>query len=144
MIKNYALKITSRYIYSEKRLREKIKEKFGEIDNLEKIFSWLRKYGAIDDEKNKDFIVNKLKEKGYGAKYIKLYLKKKGFNSDIDIDNREEDIRKWFHKKIKQIRKPIDRKKIARIYRYLLSKGFSSEEVLSFMKKEGIYEGERD
>lgn len=144
MIKNYALKLTSRYIYSEKRLREKIKDKFGEFDGLEKIISWLKEYGAIDDEKNREFIVNNLKEKGYGAKYIKLYLKKRGFKNDLNIENQEEDIRKWFEKKIKQERKPFDRKKIARIFRYLQSKGFTSEEIISFLKKEGMYERERD
>lgn len=136
--------MTSKYIYSEKALIEKIRKKFGEVQNLKNILDWLKNYGAIDDDRNKDFIVNKLKEKGYGAEYIKQSLKRKGFNNEIEIENSEDDIRKWFEKKIRQIEKPLDRKKIGRIYRYLISKGFKSEEVLNFLKKEGIYEGQRD
>ncbi|MCX7991508.1 MAG: RecX family transcriptional regulator [Proteobacteria bacterium] len=125
-------------------MREKLKDRFGEIENLEKIINWLKRLGALDDEKNREYFLNKLRERGYGAKYIKLSLKKRGFDTNIDIVDTQEDIEKWFKKKVKDAKKPFNRKEIARVFRYLLSKGFSSEEVYSFLKKEGIYEGERD
>lgn len=136
------MKVTSRFIYSEKRLVEKLIDKFGEIENIKEIINWLKNLGAINDEKNTDYLLRKLKERGYGAKYIKTHLKKRGFNVDIDIVDSEEDIKKWFLKKIKEVKRPYSRKDIARVYRYLLSKGFSSEEVVSYLKKEGIYERE--
>lgn len=73
-------------------------------------------------------------------------MKKKGFDSEISFSSHDngEKIKKWYEKKVRSLKKPLKIKDIGRIYRYLLSKGFNSGEIINFLKKEGIYEGERD
>ncbi len=136
------MRLTSRFIYSEKRLKEKIITKFGETEDIEDIINWLKSFNAINDKKNKEFFVAHLKEKGYGVRYIKAALKRRGFDPELDsYVNDETYIRKWYEKRFKNFTKPLSYKEVGKVYRYLLSKGFTQEEIVNFLKKEGIYEG---
>jgi len=69
-------------------------------------------------------------------------LSKKGFPEpeDIELDS-DEAILKWFLKKTKGKTK-LEPKDWRRVFFYLKSKGFNSEEIYDFFRKRRGYEGE--
>lgn len=111
---------------------------------IDVIISDLKKLGYIDDEKNAHYYVDLLISRGYGREYIKRYLKKKGFPVPDEIVVESSDsIEKWFLKKTKG-KTSLERKDWQRVFLYLKSKGFTSEEIFDFFRKRRVYEGERD
>lgn len=119
--------------------------KFPDYENeIDVIVNDLKKLGYIDDEKNASYYVDLLISRGYGKEYIKRYLKKKGFSlPDEIVVESSNAIEKWFLKKTKGKTK-LEQKDWQRLFMYLKSKGFSSEEIFDFFRKRRLYEGERD
>ncbi|GAB4435766.1 MAG: hypothetical protein OHK0040_06970 [bacterium] len=143
MIKQYALRLLERFIYSEKALRAKIISKFPDSqDEADKVINELKELGFIDDKRNAKYYVELLVSRGYGRYYIKRFLMRKGFPEYGEIGSAgNEAMEKWFLKKSKMVGK-LDRKGWQKIFFYLRSKGFSTEEIHDFMRKRGGYEGE--
>lgn len=138
---NYACYLLGRYIYSEKKLREKLKKRYPEnLDLINFTIEKLKDYGYLNDKRNEEFLKDKLKAKGYGPTYIRQWLLKKGFQYvPNDEKYSEEALEKWYKKKMGE-KKLQDKKDFSRVYNYLLSKGFHSEDIIDFLRKRGSYD----
>lgn len=137
------MRLLERYIYSEKALKTKIINKFPHCDeDAKKVIEELKRLGFIDDEKNVLYFIDLLAARGYGERYIKRYLSKKGFPIPERIElATDAAIEKWVLKKTKGVSK-LERKGLQKLFFYLRSKGFSSDEIFDFLRKRGFYEGE--
>lgn len=106
------------------------------------MLNWLKEIGVIDDEKNAKYYADLLLSRGYGPNYIKNFLKRKGFFVDLLFDkSKEAAIEKWFLKKTKGA-STFDKKDWNKIFLYLKSKGFYSDDIYEFLRERGFYERE--
>lgn len=141
LIWDYACFLLSRRIYSEKELITKLQRKFpDDSEKIDKVIDKLKYYNYLNDSENSKIIVEELKKKGYGPRYISNYLLKKGF-VDIEFDVNYDDnvMKKWYEKKMGN-KKIGDLKTFRKMYNYLLSKGFRSEDIIEFLKGWTNYE----
>lgn len=144
LIREYAYRLVSRFIYSEKALYRKIDERFsGSEADVCAVIEELKRGGFVDDEKNSRYFAELLRDRGYGPKYIKTNLTRKGFCPPdiLSRDGNPESMERWFLKKTGG-RKALNKKEWAKVFAYLKSKGFYTEDILDFLRKRGLYERE--
>ncbi|MCC7430875.1 regulatory protein RecX [bacterium] len=135
--KKKALNILSKKYFSEQELKQKLKN-FSE-KAVEKVVFELKKYGYVDDkELAKRLVHDFVKIKGFGEFKIKIELQRRKINENLieetleEFYNEETEIdsaKKHFFKKLRSLKNPQDQKEKTKLYRYLLSKGFSTDTV---------------
>lgn len=122
---------------TEKQLREYLREKGFLEESIEKAVCKLKEYGYIDDSiYAENYIKTYMSKKG--AKKLKYELFSKGVSCDIIeqklnelIDEEDEKDRCFFFLKKYLKDRNLDKKLKAKAYSHLISKGFSSEDVLN-------------
>ncbi|MCX7769756.1 MAG: recombination regulator RecX [Proteobacteria bacterium] len=143
LIWNYACDLLSRRIYSERELQNKLQKRYPQdTEIVNTIIEKLKYYKYLNDSENAKILIEHLKNKGYGPRYITSYLLRKGFvdiNWDVNYDYNM--MKKWYEKK-RGNEKIRDLKTFRKMYNYLLSKGFLSEEIIEFLKGWTDYERE--
>lgn len=143
LIWDYSCNLLSKRIYSEKALFQKLEKRFPENPELiQKVIEKLKHYKYIDDINNAKILKESLIKKGFGPRYIKQYLYKKGFidnNEELNYDNSL--MKKWYTKKMGN-QKIGDPKTWRKMYNYLLTKGFYTEDIIEFLKGWTAYERE--
>lgn len=82
----YASRVLAKKDYSEKDLRKKITEHFGE-EEADTTVAKLKEYGYLDDDRYREVYIASRVRSGYGSYRISGDLYDKGLNDDLsDID----------------------------------------------------------
>lgn len=128
--------------HSKSELKRKLKSKFREHDLIDGVLEKLSEGGLLNDARFAEHYTESLVRKHSGINKIKAKLFEKGISREISTENLErtkddladeyqEGLVDEFKKKMKQLnKKDIEQKDvIIRITRYLLSKGFTFQEI---------------
>ncbi len=133
-----ALKLISTRYKTKKELEKYLAEKGYMPSTIYYVIKKLGEYNFIDDEKYVESFIAHKKSKD-GVMKIKQQLLAKGVSEEIidkaiaQIDDQFEQIRALKDKYMKN--KPDTKESYLKLYRYLIGKGFKSEEILKVMKE---------
>ena len=140
-----AINILSYAEKTEKELIKKLKEKGFDEDSIEYALEKAKNYGYIDDENYiESFIKNKAIPQHWGEQKIIATLMQKGLDKNLIKDKlvilysdeeKEENILEIAQKQLNKIKDTNKMKRKQKLYRYLLSKGFSYDLVSSTVNK---------
>lgn len=130
---HYALDLLARRPYSESELRGKLRKRLKDNEELEKLITRIKEMSLLNDTKYAiDYINSELRRAPQGLKMLKLRLQKKGFKpEDIEQALQSSPIdefslaRAALTKKAKVVSKTDTRSYNQKLYRFLLSRGFS-------------------
>ena len=135
--KNKALNYISKRCKSVKEVREYLNKK-GYLENVvDNVINFLTDYGYLNDEEYQKMFINSNKYRG--KKAIKYKLVQKGIDKDMadnaieQIGSQVEVIEQLLKKYIKN--KENSKENLSKAYRYLMGKGFESEEIISVINK---------
>lgn len=132
---NYALNMISRYNKTKFELTKKLKEKEYEEDTIKAVVSRLSELGYINDEHYVEVFIRSKQDTNQGLNKKTLYNKliQKGINKELvrqSLENSEIDeyqnALQTAEKKLKSL-KGNKREKKAKLYSFLLYKGFEYE-----------------
>lgn len=142
--KEYAIYLLGSRDYSEKDILKKLEKRYNKEESQE-VLEYLLNLRYIDDEKYAKSFINSKYKAGYGPRYIQQKLYLKGIRKSLEeIEGNLLDGDKiLFDKSIittgdKYLRKQriTDQKKLReRLFRHLVSKGFSYEEIKSYINR---------
>lgn len=139
--KEYSIALVSRYMYTCKKMIEKLKSKGYDDEIIEKTIDFLKSYNYINDlEYAQKFINDSLKIKHLGFSKIRYELNLKGIpNEIVDEAISGFDVYSLENESIlpiaeKKLAGNFEYKNIMKTKRYLLSKGFSYELIDSTIK----------
>lgn len=135
--KNYAFRLFKFRLRSEEELRQRLKNREFAPLIIEELINYFKKNNFLNDEEFALCWASSRIKKPFGVKRIAYELKQKGINSKI-INKTIENIKSRHNeyalakqlintkiKKIKQNQDPFKTK--ARLYNFLLRRGFSSD-----------------
>jgi len=138
-----AFDLLSRRDHSRSELKTKLyQRKFSGV-NIEYALGECERLNLIDDHNFAIRYVAELKFKKYGVFRLREKLYRKGISKDIietvlaDLDQDEEKnaAREAMEKKLRQLKRETDnQKKYQKLYRYLISRGFSSDTVRQLLE----------
>jgi len=141
----HAINILSYASKTEQELKIKLKQKGYDEHAIEYAIEKIKKYGYIDDESYvESFIKNKAIPNGWGEQKILVALIKKGIDKDIIRDKlnnlysdeeKIENIMEIAEKQLRKIKDTDKNKRKQKLYRYLLSKGYSYDLISSTINK---------
>jgi regulatory protein len=136
---NIALRLLSRRSHTRRELRLKLLQRGFEEELIDRAVAECVKFHYLDDEAFARSYRKQMTEKGYGARYIQMAMKKKGFTDrDIEVSFSDYDMvadectvaQTALVKKVKTLgHLPEDLKKKEKLYRFLSSRGFSTSTV---------------
>ena len=134
-----------------KEIRIKLAEKEFSEEVIEKVITFLEKYGYADDrEYCRKYIKEKLRMKPKSGYALKIELKQRGISSRIieevmaetEVDE-EGDAFRWLERKSRGIWPPQDDKQKKKLYDFLLRKGYSYDIIgEAFRQMDEAYGGE--
>ncbi|MBO5733437.1 MAG: RecX family transcriptional regulator, partial [Clostridia bacterium] len=140
--KNYAARLISAKSYTVKAMKEKLKNHIGDEEITEKTIDFLKEYKLLDDA---DFAHRYAHDlvylKKFGIRQVKWKLKEKGIpDAIIDETIEELDFEYTVSENLqsimtKKLGKNYDIKNIAKVKRYLASRGYSFDEINSAFSK---------
>lgn len=140
----YALKLRSKALYSEFKMREKLYKKEASKKDVDKVIKILKSYDLIDDKAYTQELVEYYNSLNYGENKIRTKLSDKGiFKEQIDklkfpISIEKKKANNLFPKLEKKYDKYNASQKKQHIYNAYLSEGFSRElasEMISKIKE---------
>ncbi|MBQ3494436.1 MAG: regulatory protein RecX [Clostridia bacterium] len=140
-----ALDYISKNLKTKKQLKENLKQKGYCLQSIEKAVEKLENYGYLNDKYFAEMFVKSLENKK-GEIYIKNALKQKGVSEKIineifeDFETDDNAIYTLAQKYMKNKEKSFENKQ--KLYRHLLSKGFSFEQAKNASDK--IFGGDDD
>lgn len=128
--------------HSQAELKRKLRTKFREHDLIDEVLRNIAEQGLLDDAQFAEHYTESLVRKHSGVNKIKAKLFEKGISREISKENLErtqdelaeeyqEGLTEEFRKKWKQLgKKNLEQKDmIIRVTRYLLSRGFTFQEI---------------
>ena len=131
---NYAFGYLSKYRKTEKELRAKLVERGYLVQIVDYVMVKTKEYKFVDDESYVNSYVETYKKRK-GSRLMKFELKRKGIDeeivSNIEVNEQEEQeyvkalIEKFFRNK------EMTKENVQKLYRHLLSKGFSYDSAKS-------------
>ena len=134
-----------------KEIRIKLAEKEFSEEVIEKVITFLEKYGYADDrEYCRKYIREKLRMKPKSGYALKIELKQRGISSRVidevmaetEVDE-EGDAFRWLERKSRGIWPPQDDKQKKKLYDFLLRKGYSYDIIgEAFRQMDEAYGGE--
>lgn len=137
--KNKALAYLARRRLSKKELCDKLKKAGAEDEICSEIANWAEEYGFINDfEYAKSYIADASSIKKYGMKKIRFELLRRGIDDFIIEDvlyelgerDESENICEIIEKKLDD---PNDRKKVDKVIRFLVSRGYKFSDIKKCM-----------
>lgn len=137
----YALKIRSKALYSEYKMREKLYNKGANKREVDQLIKNLKKYDLIDDKAFAEDLLEYYNSLNYGENKIRTKLLEKGiFQADIDklkfpVSNERKKANNIFPKLEKKYEKYNSSQKKLHIYNAYLQLGFSREIALEMKDK---------
>lgn len=132
MLRDKALELLSRRMYSEKELQKKLTEKGAEEADALACTAWLQENGFLDDARYAAAIVRHYSAKGYGMGRIRAELSRRGIARELWEDaaeGRGEDDGALHRYIKKHLRDPNDRDAVRKLSAALCRRGFSWEEI---------------
>lgn len=141
---NYAVWLLARRSYHTAELRKKMeKEKRATPEEIEKVITQLQLYKYIDDQKYLHiFIRDQQKRKAQGVRLVKQTLLKRGIpKSEIESALIQEvtpeseliQAQKAAQKKCQKIKADDPQQKKQKLYRFLISRGFSQDTITKIL-----------
>ena len=136
--KNVAINYVSKSLKTRQQTFDNLKQKGFLTNSINNALDMLENYGYINDKYYAEMFT-KSKQKSKGILYIKSALKQKGIKENIinevlcEYKSNEQDIEMLAEKYLKNKQKNIDTKQ--KLFRHLLSKGFTYEEVQKIISK---------
>ena len=150
--KNYAANLISKRSYTEKAMREKLVSHIGDSEIVDKTISFLKEYKLIDDYDYATRYAHDLVHlKKLGITSVKWKLKEKGISSqtiekvlsEFDFSNEIKDNLESLAQK--KLSGNYDIKNIMKVKRYLVSRGYSFDDINSVFSKikagDDMYDG---
>ena len=138
-----ALMLLARRGHTVRELKEKLRRRGFETQTAATVVSECEKLKCIDDEETGRAYLKELVRKGYGPSKIRCALARKGVDVSVieglleesGVEERERDLcLEVLRKKLKTASKMKEPEKIkARLYRFLLSRGFSGSVVCGLL-----------
>ncbi len=138
--RRYALKLLDRQAYTEKGIRQKLKDHGADESVIEKTILFLKEYRYIDDyEYAARFIKSAVSGGKSGIRKITYDLMQKGIDkkiidsclSEIDFDESES----IYHILEKKLKGDVSYPSIMKAKRYCLGRGFSASSIDSALQK---------
>lgn len=130
-----ALDLLTRRLHSEHELKTKLKNKHFEYKTIDNVINVCKELAFIDDQRFAEIYFTELQAKGYGPSRIRQQFFKKYIPKDIidkilrENSNAENDLAmltQLAERKSKSLSREKDpRKKREKLFRHLVSKGFS-------------------
>ncbi len=135
--------ILARRDHSEFEVRQKMKRKGFDTEQIDKAISWLKGHKILNDENfTNAFVVNTLRFKSVGPLWITQRLKAKGVSSEIielavDKFLTDDQQLSQANRAIKQWQQTHERYKNdkQRLRRFLLARGFTFEVITSVLSQ---------
>jgi regulatory protein len=145
-----ALRILSGRDHSRQELGQKLAKKGIPEDTVNQVLLACDRLCYLDDRRFAENMLNAIFQKGYGRHYLRAYLKKRGIDSEIienllngkDFEEKEsKSAQEALKKKSALLDSAQDEtKRLATLYRYLYSRGFSWELIRRLLKGIGKYD----
>ena len=142
-----ALRLLTRRDHTRGELQRKLKQRGVSAGVIQDVLAQCKRLNYVNDNRSARSYVQELQRKGYGPRRIRLALKRKGLSeqliekslSDPDIGGEElETALRVFEKKRRQFDRETDgRKRRAKIYRFLYSRGFSPWVISELIRQSG-------
>lgn len=136
----YLVYLLSRRDYCERELRQKLKQKAYEADEIEQAIDTAQTHQWQSDERFCQQFIRYRSQQGYGPNRLKQELRLKGVADWLisqELENNEID---WFElaERVFEKKRPEewDRKAKQKMWRYMLSHGFSSDHFSHLMDLE--------
>ena len=134
---DYANGLISAKMYTEKKLRQKLKDRNFSDDTINIVVLRLKEYGYIDDVVYAEMFVNEVKQK-YGTYKIRQKLFERGVPIEVieealtELDNLDTAVS---HLKTKLRCKPVQSEDVPKLLRFLAQKGFSYDDAKQALSK---------
>jgi regulatory protein len=142
---NAALRLLARRDHSKLELAQKLKQRDFDSEVIEKVFLECERLNYLNDDRTARVYIEQLFRRGYGARRILAELKRKGLkgghvagllNEIVPDDRERENAERMLAKNMSRFDREVDRqKRKAKIYRFLLAKGYSGDVIAKVMKK---------
>lgn len=140
--KNYSARLLSQRSYTVKAMKEKLLSHIGDEEITEKTIDFLKEYRLLDDyDYATRYAHDLLHLKKLGISQIKWKLKEKGIAQNIiehvinELDCEDTILENLESLAAKKINKNYDIKNIAKVKRYLASRGYSFDQINSVFSK---------
>ena len=144
---NTAVRLLARRDHTSLEILQKLNQRGFSIEIIDTVLSECKRLNYIDDERTARVYIGQLARKGFGLRRIRMELKKKGLSGDrfealLKVNASEIDEQKIaqriLQKKIKSLKKEDDdKKRSAKVYRFLYSRGFSKSVISEVVRKLG-------
>ena len=144
------LRILSIRPHCEQDLKNKLRKKKHSSKVIDKVLNNCKRLELIDDAKFAKAYIAELKENGSGLQMIKMKLFQKGVPRELieeELENsysKEDEImaaKIAFKKKLPALKREQDtQKREAKLYRYMISRGFNYETIENIMHSENLRE----
>jgi len=144
---NTALRLLAGRDHSTYELARKLKQRDFEDDVIREVLLQCERLNYLNDERTAQMFIGQLLRKGYGAKRIRLELKRKGltgkriagiFGEILAGTGELENAERVLLKNIKRFERENDcQKRKEKIYRFLHSRGFPNQVIAELLKKFG-------
>lgn len=135
--KEYALKLLSIRMRSVKELREKLKEKRFDENEIEAVLEDLKNVGLLDDREFARAFYESRKRKLKSDFLVRIELLKKGIDEEIIEEvlsgDRAEDIKEKMKEMLKD--SPDDIKRKRKVYQYFRRRGYTHSFVMEIMNE---------
>lgn len=143
---NTALRLLARRDHACSELKRKLKQRRYESEEIDAVLTECRRLNYLDDRKYTFSQIEHLRRKGYGPHRIQQILKTKGLASDLiskaiekncTAADQIQDCRNTLSKKIRQSHNThLLKENRARLYRFLLQRGYPTAVVQHVMNEE--------
>lgn len=147
---NTALRLLTRRDHSKYELAQKLKQRAFADNVIEKVLLECERLDYLNDDRTAQVFIAQLIRKGYGAKYIRAELKRKGLtgkriagvlNAILSEAGEQENAERVLIKNIKRFDREEDRqKRKAKIFRFLSARGFATQIIAELLQKYYINE----
>ncbi|MFH0877513.1 MAG: regulatory protein RecX [Candidatus Omnitrophota bacterium] len=143
--KNAALRLLKFRVRSEKEIRDKLKEKGYGIATTNEVVCFLSKVGLIDDALFARLWVESRLKRPFGLRRLKFELKAKGIEKNIsenvlqkarESTDEKAVVQSLIRNRLNRMRKIPVQKARARLFGYLIRRGFSPERVIEVLGEE--------
>lgn len=139
---NYTIWLLARRSYHSAQLREKLKKRGAQQEEAEEIINHLHELRYINDEQYLQSYINQtIQQKPQGSRMLRQKLRQKGITGpavDLNlkaVDEQEKELATAaFQKKLQKITPPYTKKHQEKLYRFLISRGFSLRTATQLIK----------
>lgn len=140
---NIAVRLLARRNHTKHEIRRKLRQRGVSPDAISHVISECERLRYVDDAQTARSYIRELRSRGYGIHRIRMSMQKKGLSRELadsalsqihsDADEMESARRAMEKKRVRFERETDARKRREKIYRFLASRGFSSDIISRFL-----------